>query len=101
MLWADGRRFYDIQYDDGVDIKRRGDVIGMSIQNMREGAEAELKAEAEAEAEESVKAAAENGNARAQFNLGFMYEHGYGVVKNEEEKKKWYRKAEQQKYAIA
>ena len=37
--------------------------------------------------------AAEQGNAKAQFNLGECYVHGTGVARNEVEAVKWYRKA--------
>jgi TPR repeat protein len=36
---------------------------------------------------------AENGNVRAQFLLGFMYEGGMGVSADEVEAAKWYRRA--------
>ena len=39
---------------------------------------------------------AERGNAGAQLNLGFMYDHGYGVPKSYEEAIRWYRKAAEQ-----
>ena len=37
--------------------------------------------------------AAAQGDAGAQFNLGRMYDHGYGVTRNYAEAVKWYRKA--------
>ena len=37
--------------------------------------------------------AAEQGNAVGQARLGWMYENGSGVGKNEVEAVKWYRKA--------
>ena len=37
--------------------------------------------------------AAEQGHVRAQFNLGFCYEHGQGVPQDFGEAVKWYRKA--------
>ena len=39
---------------------------------------------------------AERGNAGAQLNLGFMYDHGYGVPQSYEEAIRWYRKAAEQ-----
>ena len=47
------------------------------------------------------KAKAEQGNAEAQFNLGFCYDDGRGVAKNAREAVKWYRKAAEQNYAPA
>jgi len=44
---------------------------------------------------------AEQGNARAQNNLGVMYENGKGVPQNIAEAVKWYRLAAQQGYAGA
>lgn len=40
--------------------------------------------------------AAERGNADAQSNLGFMYEHGQGVDKNDQKAAKLYRQAAEQ-----
>ena len=36
---------------------------------------------------------AEQGNARAQFGLGFLYYYGKGVTQDKTEALKWYRKA--------
>ena len=36
---------------------------------------------------------AEQGDAFAQYNVGSMYENGYGVNQSKEEALKWYRKA--------
>ena len=47
------------------------------------------------------KPLAEQGDARAQYNLGVMYDHGYGVPLNDKEAVKWYRKAAEQGYASA
>ena len=47
------------------------------------------------------KAKAEQGDAEAQFNLGFCYDDGRGVAKNAREAVKWYRKAAEQNYAPA
>ncbi len=45
--------------------------------------------------------AAEQGNVEAQFALGFMYERGRGVNKDDAEAVKWYRKAADQGVASA
>ena len=47
------------------------------------------------------EAKAEQGDAEAQFNLGFCYDDGRGVTKNTKEAVKWYRKAAEQDYAPA
>src|SRR3954470_13266351 len=44
---------------------------------------------------------ATEGNARAQNNLGVMYENGQGVAQNLNEALKWYRLAAEQGYAGA
>ena len=44
---------------------------------------------------------AEQGDANAQFSLGIMYDHGYGVPENDTEALKWWRKAAEQGYANA
>ena len=36
------------------------------------------------------------GDADAQFNLGFMYDNGRGVAQNDAEAVRWYRKAAEQ-----
>jgi TPR repeat protein len=50
---------------------------------------------------ESCLKAAEQGDAAAQFNLGFYYANGRGVAKDEVEAAKWYRKGAEQGYALA
>ena len=45
--------------------------------------------------------AAEQGDARAQFNLGVCYENGTGVDKDASEAVKWYRKAAEQGHTRA
>ena len=40
--------------------------------------------------------AAEQGDASAQFNLGVMYNHGYGVPQDYKEAVKWYRLSAEQ-----
>jgi len=47
------------------------------------------------------KPLAKQGDARAQFNLGMMYESGRGVPQNDAEMLKWYRKAADQGHALA
>ena len=49
----------------------------------------------------SWKPLADQGNAEAQFNLGFLYENGKGVAKDNVEAVKWYRKAAEQGDASA
>ena len=50
---------------------------------------------------EETKKEAEQGDARAQFNLGFMYADGRGVAQNDTEAVKWYRLAADQGHATA
>ena len=50
---------------------------------------------------DTVRQAAEQGDARAQFNLGIMYDNGEGVLKDEAEAAKWYRLAAEQGLADA
>jgi TPR repeat protein len=50
---------------------------------------------------DEMKALADQGDARAQVNLGVMYEVGDGVPKSDAEAVKWYRKAAGQGYADA
>ncbi len=44
---------------------------------------------------------AEQGDADAQYNLGFMYDKGEGVPQDDAEAVKWYRKAAAQGQAVA
>ena len=44
---------------------------------------------------------AEQGHAKAQYNLGLMYDNGEGVLKDDKEAVKWYRKAAEQGHAKA
>ena len=44
---------------------------------------------------------AEKGDAEAQYKLGFMYERGQGVLKNDREAVKWFRNAAEQGHARA
>ena len=44
---------------------------------------------------------AEQGNAAAQYNLGFMYDKGLGVTQDYAEAARWYRKAAEQGHAGA
>ncbi len=43
----------------------------------------------------------DQGYAKAPFNLGFLYEHGHGVVKDYVDSAKWYKKAADQGNKIA
>ena len=57
--------------------------------------------ESEREAAKWYRKAAEQGNADAQYSLGFMYAHGKGVEKDEVEAARWYYKAAEQGNADA
>ncbi len=48
-----------------------------------------------------TKARAQKGDAKAQTDLGFMYDKGNGVAKDETEAVKWYRKAADQGFSKA
>src|SRR6266567_2974420 len=50
---------------------------------------------------EEVKAKAEAGDAKSQVELGRRYDKGEGVMKDQVEAVKWYRKAAEQNYAKA
>lgn len=54
-----------------------------------------------AAASAAFMALAERGQAKAQFNLGFMYEKGLGAPADDGEAMKWYRKAAEQGHAGA
>ena len=47
------------------------------------------------------KPLAEQGNVRAQYNLGAMYEKGHGVLQDDKTAMKWTRLAAKQGHAIA
>ena len=50
---------------------------------------------------QEYKASAEQGDAEAQFNLGWCYDDGRGVAKDYAEAVKWYRQAAEQGHAEA
>ncbi len=50
---------------------------------------------------EATKARAQAGDAEAQFNLGYIYNIGEGVERNDQEAVKWYRLAAEQGYSLA
>ncbi|MEX0999591.1 MAG: SEL1-like repeat protein [Thermodesulfobacteriota bacterium] len=56
---------------------------------------------ANAEDLESIKNKADQGFVEAQYSLGFLYKHGQGVRQSYEEAAKWYRKAADQRHAVA
>ena len=47
------------------------------------------------------KKSAKQGNAQAQYNLGFMYAQGLGVTQDYKQAASWYQRAAEQKYAYA
>jgi len=47
------------------------------------------------------RAAANDGFSQAQYNMGLLFEHGYGVTQSDEEAAKWYLKAADQGYKLA
>ena len=50
---------------------------------------------------EALRARAEQGDAEAQFHLGFMYDNGNGVLQEYAEAVRWYRLAAEQGHAQA
>ena len=50
---------------------------------------------------DEVRPRADQGDARAQYILGLMYEHARGVPKNHDEARRWYGLAAQQGFADA
>jgi hypothetical protein len=70
-------------------------------ENSLEKAEALFYAGDFKEAADWYRQAAEQGDARAQSNLGGMYRNGWGVAKDEREAVKWLRKARERRNAQA
>ena len=54
-----------------------------------------------AESLDEIRKKAAAGDAVAQYNLGWMYAKGNGVLKNSTEAAQWYRKSAEQGYADA
>ena len=54
-----------------------------------------------AQALKIFRSLAAQGNAPAQYNIGYMYSNGQGVTQNYQEALKWYRLAADQGYSIA
>lgn len=59
------------------------------------------KAEKYSQAMNFYKEAAKQGSAKAEFNIGYLYDYGWGVAENEQEALKWYLMAAAQGYADA
>ena len=66
------------------------------LENTREDAEGVEQSYEDAVKVERYRKAAEQGNARAQCNLGFCYKNGQGVERSYEEAVKWFRKSAEQ-----
>ena len=49
---------------------------------------------------DELRTLAEQGDAAAQFNLGFRYDYGWGVPEDDAEAVRWYRLAADQGYAV-
>ena len=54
----------------------------------------------DSEAVKWYRKAAEQGDADAQYNLGWMYKNGYGISQDDSEAVKWFRKVAEQGYAF-
>ena len=78
--------------DMGADPAQRG--------NYADGVEAYNRADY-ATAFREIRPLAEQGDAKAQFTLGVMYDNGKGVPENDAEAVKWFRKAAEQGNASA
>ena len=76
MVWADARS----DFKKGWAAEQAGD-YALAVKWYRKGAE--------------------QGDAKAQNNLGVMYGNGYGVTQDDAEAAKWYRKAAKQGHADA
>jgi uncharacterized protein len=66
----------------------------------QKGVDAALKSDYVAAIKE-WKPLAEQGDATPQFQLGWLYEQGFGVIQNYETASKWYTRAAEQGYAFA
>lgn len=78
-------------------------VIAISALAFASGAFAQQQP-SEAEAAQVLKSArplAENGNANAQYNMGVLYDEGYGVEQDYAKARDWYEKAAAQNYSKA
>ncbi len=78
--------------DMGADPAQRG--------NYADGVEAYNRGDY-ATALQEFRPLAEQGDAKAQFNLGFMYDNGKGVPENDAKAAKWHRKAAEQDDVMA
>ena len=70
--------------------------IGSGIAGALEDCEAAYSRQDYAEALPLCRPLAEQGDAKVQSNLGFMYQNGQGVAQDYAEAVKWYRKAADQ-----
>ena len=76
-----------------------GAVRGSDVEDCR-NAEALLKSES-SRSVSACRRLADQGDALAQFSLGFMYDNGWGVPQDYAAAVKWYRKAAEQEDAKA
>ena len=79
-------------------------VIAISALAWATSAAAQQQAPSDAEAAQVLKSArplAENGNANAQYNMGVLYDEGYGVEQDYAQARDWYEKAAAQNYSKA
>lgn len=74
--------------------------VAVNAQTFEESAAAHLRKEYGVAFNGFAKLA-EQGNAKAQNRIGWMYEHGYGVPKDEQQAAAWYLKAAEQGNATA
>ncbi len=79
---------------------RRDSSAGADNARIRNG-QAAFNSQNYAEALKIWRPIAERGVPAAQYNLGFMYESGWGVVRNDQEAAGWYRSAADQGHAKA
>ena len=78
------------------------DLTSRALTNSRPGISATLSQPREQAVQFSaLKRRAEEGNARAQFNLGLMYDQGRGMLPDYGEAARWYRLAADQGVAVA
>jgi len=75
-------------------------LIGITYADYNDGYKA-YQAKDYATALKEWKPLAEQGDSSAQFGLGWMYENGKGVLKDDKQAADWYRKAAEQGYSDA
>jgi hypothetical protein len=87
--------------DESLTAKQASDLVSRHLRERGDDADGTELFLSAFELVKKHRRAAEQGDAEAQYNLGFDYQQGFGVTQDEAEAVKWYRKAAEQGDAMS